>query len=248
MDFVEVLTERVSACHALVAVIGAGWVTSAGRDNRRRIDDPHDFVRIEIEAALDRGIRVIPVLVDGAVMPRSEDLPDSLKKLARRQGIEISDIRFDADVKQLTRTLAQLAEERRAEEERRAQEAAKAERVAREERERQEAAEAANAEGARRQVEAEAAERRAKEAAEAERAAREEPQRQVVADAAPRTGKELRAREDEERARQEATEAARIEEARKSARRKPHVRQRPSAERGNPRRLSARPASNKNDK
>ena len=57
LDFVEVLSERVGQCDALVAVIGRGWASSADKDNRRRIDDPHDFVRIEIEAALERGVR-----------------------------------------------------------------------------------------------------------------------------------------------------------------------------------------------
>jgi hypothetical protein len=101
VDFVDTLSERVGKCDALIAVIGADWVSSVDKDNRRRIENPHDFVRIEIEAALERGIRVIPVLVDGAAMPRPDDLPDSLKKLVRRQGIEISHTRFDSDVKRL---------------------------------------------------------------------------------------------------------------------------------------------------
>lgn len=180
MDFVEVLSERVSGCHALVAVIGTGWVTSAGKDNRRRIDDPHDFVRVEIEAALEHGIRIIPVLVDGAAMPKSEDLPDSIKKLARRQGIEVSDIRFDADVKQLTRTLAQLVDEIRQ------REVAEAERVARKKREKPEVAEAADT---RRSADAEAAGRaeeecRSKEPADAARAAHEERERREAGEPA----------------------------------------------------------------
>lgn len=122
MDFFEILTERVTACDALVAIIGAGWISSLDTNSRRRIDNPNDTVRIEIEAALERGIRVIPVLVDGAGMPNAEDLPDSLKNLHRRQAIEISDLRFEADVKQLTRTLAELAQALRK------QEAAEAER------------------------------------------------------------------------------------------------------------------------
>jgi TIR domain-containing protein len=109
LDFVDVLSERVSKCDALVAIIGADWVSSVDRDNRRRIDDPHDFVRIEIEAALERGILVIPVLVDGAAMPSADDLPDSLKKLARRQGIEVSHTRFDSDIRKLVHTLSQFA-------------------------------------------------------------------------------------------------------------------------------------------
>ena len=107
-DFVEVLTERVGRCDALVALIGRNWLASADKDNRRRLDDPDDFVRIEIEAALERNVPVIPVLVDGAAMPQANDLPEGLKKLARRQGIEISHNRFDSDAERLTDALAQI--------------------------------------------------------------------------------------------------------------------------------------------
>jgi hypothetical protein len=107
-DFVEVLTERVGRCDALVALIGRNWLASADKNNRRRLDDPNDFVRIEIEAALERNVPVIPVLVDGAVMPQADDLPQPLKKLARRQGIEISHNRFDSDAERLTDALAQI--------------------------------------------------------------------------------------------------------------------------------------------
>ena len=96
LDFIDILSERVGRCEALIAIIGRSWASSVDIHNRCRLDDPNDFVRIEIEAALARKIRVIPVLVDGAPMPQPDHLPDSLKKLARRQGIEIShtQIRF----------------------------------------------------------------------------------------------------------------------------------------------------------
>ena len=71
LDFFEVLSEKLRLCNVLIAVIGRNWNSIADRDNRRRLDDPDDFVRIEIEAALERGIRVIPVLVDGATMPKA---------------------------------------------------------------------------------------------------------------------------------------------------------------------------------
>lgn len=105
LDFVKVLSDRVGACDALVAIIGDDWLSICDHEQRRRLDDPHDFVRIEIEAALERDIRVIPVLVNGARMPRSEELPDALKALARRQAIEISHTRFDSDAERLTRAL-----------------------------------------------------------------------------------------------------------------------------------------------
>ena len=110
-DFTEVLSERVGNCDALLAVIGKRW--SADSQNRRRLYDPEDFVRIEIEAALSRNVPVIPVLVDGATMPRPEDLPDSLSKLLRRQAVEISHARFDSDAERLTQALSQIEDETR---------------------------------------------------------------------------------------------------------------------------------------
>jgi WD40 repeat protein len=94
-DFVEVITAAVAGCDVLLALIGDRWLTITGKDGRRRLEDPGDFVRLEIEAALTRNIRVIPVLVDGAEMPRSTDLPPSLAKLVRRQALELSPGRFD---------------------------------------------------------------------------------------------------------------------------------------------------------
>ena len=113
VDWFNVLTDRVGACDALVAVIGRNWVSSSDNENRRRIDDPDDFVRIEIEAALKRDVRVIPVLVDGAAMPKAAELPDSVKGLARRQGMEVSPARFDTDIEKLTSALASILEARR---------------------------------------------------------------------------------------------------------------------------------------
>ena len=100
------LSERVRRCDALVALIGRNWLISADKDNLRRLDDPNDLVRIEIEAALKRNVPVIPVLVDGAAMPQANDLPDTTKKLARRQEVEISHNRFDSDAERLTEALA----------------------------------------------------------------------------------------------------------------------------------------------
>ena len=110
-DFIDVLSERVGKCDALLAVIGKHWVLSADSENRRRLDDPQDFVRIEIEAALSRNVPVIPVLVDGAAMPQPKDLPDSLTKLLRRQAVEVSHARFNSDAERLTDALSQIEDE-----------------------------------------------------------------------------------------------------------------------------------------
>jgi hypothetical protein len=89
----------------LLAVIGDRWFAAADEDGRRRLDDPGDFVRLEIEAALARGVRVIPVLVDGARVPRPDQLPPSLAALARRQAVELSHARFSSDLSSLLNVL-----------------------------------------------------------------------------------------------------------------------------------------------
>ena len=108
LDFVDVLSDRVGRCDALIAIVGKHWLTSANEDDSRRLDDANDFVRVEIEAALNRNVPVIPALVDGAVMPRADELPDGLKKLVRRQGIDVSHNRFDSDAERLTDALARI--------------------------------------------------------------------------------------------------------------------------------------------
>src|SRR5436305_14002699 len=79
-DFVDVIEKAVSSCKVLIAVIGRQWLTDIAGNNRL-LDNPYDFVRIEILTALSRNIRVIPVLVQGATIPRSENLPDILRPL-----------------------------------------------------------------------------------------------------------------------------------------------------------------------
>jgi hypothetical protein len=114
-DFVEVITRAVGSCDVLLALIGDEWLTITDEHGRRRLDNPDDFVRLEIEAALVRKVRVIPILVDGARMPRADELPDSLSKLVRRQALELSPSRFDFDTSRLLRVLdTTLAEVRTA--------------------------------------------------------------------------------------------------------------------------------------
>ncbi|HTN73376.1 MAG TPA: PASTA domain-containing protein [Methylomirabilota bacterium] len=111
-DFVEAIDKAVGSCEILIVVIGREWLTCVDAGGQRRLDDPNDFIRLEAATALKRNIRVIPVLVQGARMPKSEELPADLEKLARRQGIEISDTRWDSDAGQLIKALeAALAQE-----------------------------------------------------------------------------------------------------------------------------------------
>jgi hypothetical protein len=113
-DFVEVITSAVGSCDVLLALIGPQWLTIADERGRRRLDDPDDFVRLEIEAALARNVRVIPILVDGARMPRAEELPDRLSRLVRRQALELSPARFDFDTGRLLKVLDMTLAEVRA--------------------------------------------------------------------------------------------------------------------------------------
>jgi hypothetical protein len=104
-DFIDVITTAVESCDVLLAVIGDRWLAITDSDGQRRLDNPHDFVRLEIEAALIRNVRVIPILVEGARMPRAHELPESLAKLTRRQTLELSPNRFDIDTQRLLRVL-----------------------------------------------------------------------------------------------------------------------------------------------
>lgn len=123
-DFVEVITTAVSSCDVLLALIGDRWLTVTGQDGRRRLDNPDDFVRLEIEAALARDVRVIPILVEGARMPRADELPTSVAKLARRQALELSPSRFDVDSQRLLRVLERTITEAQEHARKQAEEAA----------------------------------------------------------------------------------------------------------------------------
>jgi WD40 repeat protein len=101
VDFARVITQAVSTSQVLLAVIGPQWLTITDEDGQRRLDHPDDIVRLEIAAALQHEIRVIPVLVDGAVMPGHEDLPEDLADLARRNALSVRHRSFRSDADRL---------------------------------------------------------------------------------------------------------------------------------------------------
>jgi hypothetical protein len=105
VDFSEAIKNAVVSCDVMLVLIGKEWLTIKDDQGRRRLDKPEDFVRLEIATALKRNIRVIPVRVRDATMPAEQDLPDELKKLARRQAIEVSDDRWEYDVERLIRAV-----------------------------------------------------------------------------------------------------------------------------------------------
>jgi hypothetical protein len=108
LDFAHVLEQQVSACDVLLAIIGSGWVEARNKEGLRRLDDPKDFIRIELDAALKRDIRVIPVLIDGAMMPSEDELPGPLKPIVRRNAVQVSHVSFGADTQRLVEVLKRL--------------------------------------------------------------------------------------------------------------------------------------------
>ena len=100
-DFAEAIRAGVGSCRILLALIGARWLTVSDEEGRRRLYDPDDYVRFEIRTALERGVRVIPVLVDGATMPRRQQLPDDLANLTRLNALQMSYDRYEYDESRL---------------------------------------------------------------------------------------------------------------------------------------------------
>jgi hypothetical protein len=109
-DFVDAIEATVARCDVLVAVIGNNWLTSKDERGGRRLDNPEDFVRMEIGTALKRKVRVIPVLVDGALMPRADDLPQDLKPIVRRNALAVTTISFEGDLQRLAGAIRQVLE------------------------------------------------------------------------------------------------------------------------------------------
>ena len=105
VDFVRHLNSQVAQCEVLLALIGRTWLDATGAQGRRRLDDPEDFVRIEIASALKQGKRVIPVLLYDTKMPAAHELPEDLQPLTRRQAVRLTHERFRADVDGLIHAL-----------------------------------------------------------------------------------------------------------------------------------------------
>ena len=105
IDFRKAIDDNVASCGVLLAMIGPAWCSIKSSGGGRRLDDPNDFVRLEIASALARNVAVIPVLVHDAKMPRPEDLPDNLKDLAFRNSVEITHARWNSDVELLKQAL-----------------------------------------------------------------------------------------------------------------------------------------------
>jgi hypothetical protein len=105
-DFADVIAERLNDCDAVIVVIGRFWLTVRGQDGTPRLRDPRDYVRIEIEQALDVRAIVVPALVGNVAMPREEQLPESIRRLTRKHAISVRpDPDFHRDMDRLIRGL-----------------------------------------------------------------------------------------------------------------------------------------------
>src|SRR6266508_4116501 len=218
LDFADVISEAVASCDVFIALIGSRWLTSADAKGRPRLENPEDFIRLELEAALELDVRLIPALVQNAQMPSSDELPETLRPFARRHAVELSDTRWTFDIGKLIETLERLetglAERETAERE--AQERAEAEAQAQAERggaereaEEREAQERAEAE-AQAQAEREAQEREAQER-EAQERAEVEAQAQAEREAQEREAQERAEAEAQAQAERETAERAEAE-------------------------------------
>jgi chemotaxis protein histidine kinase CheA len=112
-DFTKVLDDHLAQSDIMLAIIGKRWLGAEDEKGERRLEDPKDFVRVEIARALERDIPVIPVLVDGARMPKGSELPDDLEALSRRQASIVTHENFALDLEGLVRDLTGLQPRRR---------------------------------------------------------------------------------------------------------------------------------------
>ena len=107
-NFMQTIDAAIARCDVLAVLIGNTWLAERNADGGMRLNDPDDFVRLEVAAGLRAKTHVIPVLVEGTAMPAETDLPADLKPLARIQALELSDTRWEYDVQRLAQVVRTL--------------------------------------------------------------------------------------------------------------------------------------------
>ncbi len=105
VDFRKAIEDNVAGCGVFLAIVGPTWISLKSQDGVRRLEDPNDFVALEIASALKREVPVIPVLVHEAKMPAASLLPESLQNFAYHNSVEISHARWSSDVALLIEAL-----------------------------------------------------------------------------------------------------------------------------------------------
>ena len=110
VDFKKTIEKRLSSSQVVLAVVGPEWLTVTDKEGHRRLADPGDFVRRELEGALKRGddVRLIPVLVHGASMPTVNELPESLAAFINRSNHIIRDTHIDEDIGTLIASILRI--------------------------------------------------------------------------------------------------------------------------------------------
>ncbi|PIE01298.1 MAG: hypothetical protein CSA79_00920 [Thiothrix nivea] len=104
-DFVSMMNRNLQDCTMMLVVIGPQWLNIRDSQGERRLDNPDDFVRLEVARAIKDNFDIIPVLVNGAAMPGENDLPDNLKPLSRRQALELDNKYYKHGIADLTAAL-----------------------------------------------------------------------------------------------------------------------------------------------
>jgi hypothetical protein len=113
VDFVDQIGREMAMCDVVLVMIGDNWLDARPGADVRRLDEPEDFVRLEIESALaSSAVRTLPVLVENAQMPRSSELPASIARLARINAIELNDLRWRADLDRLVDVVESIGREK----------------------------------------------------------------------------------------------------------------------------------------
>ena len=111
-DYVVAIERRIANCDTMIVLLGPGWGSATNEAGARRLDDPHDLARLEVEAALRRNVRVIPILLGDAEMPAAKELPEALQPLLRRQAVRLSHASFHKDVDLLLERLGRRVKHR----------------------------------------------------------------------------------------------------------------------------------------
>jgi hypothetical protein len=112
-EFALAIESALNVCEVVLVVIGNTWATCIGEDGQRRLDNPKDWVRLEVAAALHRNVLVVPVLVGGAHLPDSASLPKELQPLCTRNACELSDLRWSYDVGELVKDVEKVVRPRK---------------------------------------------------------------------------------------------------------------------------------------
>jgi hypothetical protein len=105
VNFEQKIKTELDNSGAVLVLIGNQWLGVRNINGNRRLDDPHDYVRLEVESALNKNVTVIPVLLQGALMPSGNELPAPLYDLSRRNAIKLSDENWHSDLRTLTAIL-----------------------------------------------------------------------------------------------------------------------------------------------